>query len=131
MNQSSQHKKYALFIGRYQTLHEGHKYLFRTKIESGVPVLVGIRNVEIDENNPFTPEDIIKMFYDDAETLSWIDNDQLKLMIIPDIEGVYYGRGVGYKVEHIEAPLEVQQISATKLREQNASSKKEAPSQNS
>jgi hypothetical protein len=39
-----------------------------------------------------------------------------KVIIIPDIEGVYYGRDVGYKVEQIEAPEEIKQISATQVR---------------
>ena len=39
-------------------------------------------------------------------------------MIIPDIESVNYGRGVGYSViEHIP-PSDVSEISATKIREQ-------------
>ncbi len=33
-----------------------------------------------------------------------------------DIEGFYYGRDVGYKVEQIHAPKEIQEISATKIR---------------
>ena len=118
MTQNQQQKKYALFIGRYQTLHEGHKYLFRTKINAGTPVLVGIRDVPTDNKNPFTAGEVLKMFYEDLETFKWIQSEILKVIIIPDIEGVYYGRDVGYKVEKIEVPDEIKQISATKLREQ-------------
>jgi hypothetical protein len=39
-------------------------------------------------------------------------------MVLPDIEGVYYGRDVGYKVEQLQAPSEIQQISATKIRKE-------------
>lgn len=39
-------------------------------------------------------------------------------MIIPDIDSVNYGRGVGYDIiEHIP-PTEIHDISATKIREQ-------------
>jgi hypothetical protein len=39
-------------------------------------------------------------------------------MVIPDIQSVNYGRGVGYQViEHIP-PSEISEISATKIREQ-------------
>jgi hypothetical protein len=39
-------------------------------------------------------------------------------MIIPDIESVNFGRGVGYDIiEHIP-PQEVGEISATKIREE-------------
>jgi hypothetical protein len=38
-------------------------------------------------------------------------------MIIPDIESINFGRGVGYDIiEHIP-PQEISEISATKIRE--------------
>ena len=58
------------------------------------------------------------MFTKDEECLGWISDGMLKLMVIPDIEGVYYGRDVGYKVEQLSVPEEVASISATKIREQ-------------
>ena len=58
------------------------------------------------------------MFTKDEECLGWISDGMLKLMVIPDIEGVYYGRDVGYKVEQLSVPEEVAAISATKIREQ-------------
>ena len=123
MTLSNVQKKYALFIGRYQTLHQGHKYLFRKKIEEGVPVLVAIRDVPKDEKNPFSANQVMEMFYNDEETFKWITSDQMKVIIIPDIEGVYYGRDVGYKVEQLQVPADIAAISATKLREQNKNQK--------
>jgi hypothetical protein len=39
-------------------------------------------------------------------------------MIIPDIDSVNYGRGVGYRIiEHIP-PTDIEKISATKIRKQ-------------
>jgi hypothetical protein len=39
-------------------------------------------------------------------------------MVIPDVESVNFGRGVGYDIiEHLP-PTEVSEISATKIREQ-------------
>lgn len=118
MTSNSQHRKYALFIGRYQTLHEGHKYLFRKKIEEGVPVLVAIREVPIDEKNPYTPTQVMDMFIADDECQEWFKRGVMALMVIPDIDGVYYGRDVGYKIEQLEVPIDIAQISATKIREQ-------------
>jgi phosphopantetheine adenylyltransferase len=118
MNQKNVAKKYALFIGRYQTLHEGHKYLFRKKIEQGVPVLVAIREVPLDERNPYKVTDVMEMFYRDDETLDWINSQMMKMIVIPDIEGVYYGRDVGYNVEQLAVPPEVASISATAIREE-------------
>jgi FAD synthase len=111
-------KKYALFIGRYQSLHEGHKYLFRKKISEGIPVLVAIRDVPTDQKNPFTAQQVMNMFTQDTETFGWISEGMMKVTITEDIEGVYYGRDVGYKVEQLSVPPEIAEISATKIREQ-------------
>ena len=43
---------------------------------------------------------------------------RVKVMIIPDICSIEFGRGVGYDiVEHVP-PIEIADISATKIREQ-------------
>ncbi len=118
MESTNVSKKYALFIGRYQSLHEGHKYLFRKKITEGIPVLIGIRDVPTDQKNPFTAQQVMTMFTQDQETFGWISEGMMKVMVIPDIEGVYYGRDVGYKVEQLSVPPEIAEISATKIREQ-------------
>ena len=54
----------------------------------------------------------------EKELEDYILNNQVKVIVIPDIEGVYYGRDVGYKVEQIQAPAEIQAISATKIRKE-------------
>jgi len=118
MESKNASKKYCLFIGRYQALHEGHKYLFRSKISEGLPVLIAIRDVATDEKNPFNPNQVIDMFLADNECREWMNDGMLKLMVIPDIEGVYYGRDVGYKIEQLTVPEEVAAISATKIRAQ-------------
>lgn len=58
------------------------------------------------------------MFLADDECRLWMNDGMLKIMVIPDIEGVYYGRDVGYKIEQLTVPEEVAAISATKIREQ-------------
>ena len=45
-----------------------------------------------------------------------IQEGRIKIIIIPDIESVNYGRGVGYDViEHVP-PSDIKEISATKIR---------------
>jgi nicotinamide mononucleotide adenylyltransferase len=109
-------KKYAMFVGRYQPLHDGHKYLFIKKIEEGIPVLIAIRDVPTDEKNPFTAQQVLENV--STQLIEHIKSGMLKVMIIPDIEGVYYGRDVGYKVEQIEVPDHIKEISATKIRKE-------------
>ena len=62
-------KKYALFVGRYQALHEGHKYLFRKKIEEGIPVFVWVRDVPKDDKNPFNQQQVMEFLSSRTMTL--------------------------------------------------------------
>ena len=80
--------------------------------------MIGIRDVPSDEKNPFTAQQVMTMFTQDKETFGWISEGMMKVIVIPDIEGVYYGRDVGYKVEQLSVPPEIAEISATKIREQ-------------
>ena len=41
---------------------------------------------------------------------------RFKIMLVPNITNICYGRGVGYKFEEIELSKEIQEISATKIR---------------
>lgn len=109
-------EQWSLFIGRWQPLHEGHKQLFRQVIDEGGKVCVAIREVEPDEKNPFTPHQIMLNVADQMkQEIEW---GRLKVITIPDICSVEFGRGVGYDIiEHIP-PQEVAEISATKIREQ-------------
>ena len=46
-------------------------------------------------------------------------NDHVKVIVIPDIESVNYGRGVGYEINEYEPPSDsgAMFISATRIRE--------------
>ena len=52
------------------------------------------------------------------ELADLIDEGRVRVMIIPDIESVNFGRGVGYDIIEHEPPTDVKEISATKIREQ-------------
>jgi len=41
----------------------------------------------------------------------------VKIIPIPDIESVNYGRGVGYEINEYVPPKDIGKISATKIRE--------------
>jgi nicotinamide mononucleotide adenylyltransferase len=108
--------QWSLFIGRWQPLHSGHKELFRQVINEGGKVCVAIRDGEVNEKNPFSPLHVMSNIFD--EMREEVEAGKLKVIIIPDICSVEFGRGVGYDIiEHIP-PTEVAEISATKIREQ-------------
>ena len=45
------------------------------------------------------------------------EEEDVKVAIIPDIESVNYGRGVGYEVNEHVPPQNISRISATSIRE--------------
>jgi cytidyltransferase-like protein len=112
---SKKEGQYAMFVGRFQPLHQAHKDLFKRALEEGKRVLICIRDGEINDKNPFSAKQVkenIEMNY-----ASFFAKDEVKVIIIPDICSVEFGRGVGYDIiEHIP-PTEIAEISATKIRE--------------
>ncbi len=111
---TSSKKKYALFIGRWQNWHKGHEWLIRQQFDKGKNVWVAIRDVEVDENNPKSAQQIYTELVNELFVL--IGTGRLMISVIPDIESVNYGRGVGYEVIYHEPPNEVGAISGTKIR---------------
>jgi phosphopantetheine adenylyltransferase len=107
-------KKYALFIGRWQNWHKGHEWLIRQQYDQGKNVWLAIRDVEVDENNPKSAQQIYTELIN--ELFIMVGSGRLMISVIPDIESVNYGRGVGYDVIYHEPPTEVGKISGTKIR---------------
>jgi adenylylsulfate kinase len=108
--------QYAMFIGRWQPLHESHQALFQEALNEGKNLLICIRDGEVNERNPFTPEEVKKNIENTYALL--VNSGIMKVMIIPDIESVNFGRGVGYDIVEYVPPTEISDVSATKIREQ-------------
>jgi len=107
--------KYSMFIGRWQPWHHGHQWLIDQRLKEGKNVLICIRDVDKDDSNPFDPKEVEKNLNESLKR--WISTGRIKVMIIPDIESINYGRGVGYEIiEHVP-PVDIHKISATKIRE--------------
>ena len=107
-------KKYAMYVGRWQNWHKGHEWLINQQLEKGKDIWVAIRNVPTDENNPKTAQQVM---VDLAEEPFFMKNShKIQISIIPDIESINYGRGVGYDVIYHEPPEDVAKISGTSIR---------------
>jgi phosphopantetheine adenylyltransferase len=107
-------KKYAMYVGRWQNWHKGHEWLLNQQLEKGKDIWLAIRNVSTDENNPKTAQQVM---IDLSEEPFFRENSQrINISIIPDIESINYGRGVGYDVIYHEPPEEVSKISGTSIR---------------
>ena len=72
-----------------------------------------VRDQEITESNPFTFEQI----KENIEKALIDFQGKYDIIKVPNITNICYGRGVGYKIEEIVLPKEIQEISATKIRE--------------
>jgi nicotinamide mononucleotide adenylyltransferase len=106
---------FSMFLGRWQPLHEGHKELFNQEFSLGKNVCIMIREMDKDSKNPFSPEDVMKNIMD--EFRDFYDSGRLKILIVPNITSINFGRSVGYDIiEHVP-PQNVAEISATKIRE--------------
>jgi nicotinamide mononucleotide adenylyltransferase len=111
---SSNVVKYSMFIGRWQPWHAGHRWLIDQRLNEGKRVLLAIRDVEPDERNPWSAFQVAMNLEEELSEL--MTEGKVRLIIIPDIESVNIGRGVGYDIiEHIP-PEEVKEISATAVR---------------
>ena len=107
-------KQYSLFIGRWQPWHQGHRWLIDQRLNEDKNVCIAIRDVETSEDQPWSAKDIKSNIKYELRDL--IKEGRIKVIIIPDIESVNYGRGVGYDVIEHEPPEQIKRISATDIR---------------
>lgn len=106
-------ERYALFIGRWQPLHNGHDHIIRQALNAGKKVLIAVRDTPISEANPFDVYDRCTMIHKYYATEY---PGMVKVIEIPDIESINIGRKAGYKVDFYHGPKEVEGISATEIR---------------
>lgn len=108
----NENKKYAVFIGKFQPYHNGHIELINQKLNQNVPVLIMVRDVVPDKKNPFTAEQsaaMIKKYHKHK-------GDDVKVMIIPDIESFNFSRNVGYEINEFIPPKGLGWVNANTIR---------------
>ena len=106
-------KPTAQMLGRWQPFHNGHYELFKEIVKITGQVCIQIRDVQGVDDNPFNFETVKKNI---EEKLNSEFEGRFKIMLVPNITNISYGRGVGYKIEEVVLPEEIQKISATKIR---------------
>ena len=104
----------ALMIGRFQPFHAGHKALFLKALEKHGQVCIAIRDMPQDSKNPFTAYEVLQNIKNELIEYA----GKFEVIILPNIVDVVYGRDVGWTVSKIDLPPEIEEISATKIREQ-------------
>ena len=102
-------------LGRWQPFHDGHYALFEKIIIKTGQVCIQVRDVQGVEDNPF---DFETVKYEITQRLEPNFKNRFKVILVPNISNICYGRGVGYKIEEIVLSEEIQKISATKIRKE-------------
>ena len=87
--------------------------MFKEIIKKTGQVCIQIRDVQGVDDNPFDFETVKKNIED---KLNPEFEGRFKIMLVPNVTNICYGRGVGYKIEEIVLPEEIQKISATSIR---------------
>jgi adenylylsulfate kinase-like enzyme len=102
----------SLFIGRWAPFHEGHQALIETVLATSKPVVIAIRDTEPSTNNPYSTSERWAKIQDALH--KW--GNLVRIIVIPDIDEVCYGRDVGYGIRKIELTEDIHEISGTKKR---------------
>ena len=105
-------KPTAQMLGRWQPWHAGHQKLFEEILKKTGQVNIMVRDVQGVDDNPFNFETVKKNILEALKDYQ----GRIKVTLVPNITNICYGRGVGYKIEEIVMPEEIQKISATKIR---------------
>lgn len=103
----------TLMLGRYQPWHEGHQALKAEAHKRTDQVLIGVRNTHgTSEKDPLPYQEVVEYIRRSNE------KDNSLIMKLPNITNIVYGRDVGYKIEHVDLPADIQAISATQKRKE-------------
>lgn len=103
----------ALFVGRYQPFHEGHRALVIEGLNRVGQVCVAVRDTGgIDANNPLGFEDVRARIEHSLREYE----GRFCVVPVPNVTHVFYGRDVGYVIEKIELDMALQAVSATNMR---------------
>lgn len=103
----------ALFIGRYQPFHDGHRALIAEGLKRVGQVCIAVRNTAgIDDKNPFDFEYVRSRIEHGLREFE----GRFIVIPLPNITNVFYGRDVGYTVERIDLDASIEAISATEAR---------------
>ncbi|HYJ29956.1 MAG TPA: adenylyl-sulfate kinase [Allosphingosinicella sp.] len=106
-------KPTALFVGRYQPFHDGHRNLILEGLRRVGQVCVAVRDTAgTGEKDPFAFE------YVKARIEGALKEHAGRFVVVPlpNVTAIFYGRDVGYQVERIDLDEALAEISATEIR---------------
>lgn len=106
-------KKCAIYIGRFQPFHQGHKNIIIKAIKKYGQVAILVMNSHgIGKKNPFNYYQVVRKIRSNLKEYK----NSFVVIKIPPIFSAIYGRKVGYKFEKIKLSKKLESMSATKIR---------------
>ena len=96
-------------LGRFQPWHQGHTELFKRAHAKTGQVVIMVRDTGEENHNRQ------QMVYD-IEMSGYKLGKDFVVMDVPNIVNITYGRDVGYKIEQEHLGEEIENISATDIR---------------
>lgn len=103
----------ALFVGRYQPFHDGHRNLIIEGLNRIGQACIAVRDTGgTSGDNPFAFE------YVKARIETSLRDHVGRFIVVPlpNIAAIFYGRDVGYQVERIDLDASLTAVSATGIR---------------
>tara|TARA_B100000427_G_C15044364_1_gene392624 strand:+ start:100 stop:465 length:366 start_codon:yes stop_codon:yes gene_type:complete len=106
-------KKTAIYIGRFQPFHLGHKKLFLKALKASHQVCILVMDShKINNKNPYSFSIVKKKINDSLKDFK----NKYIIIKIPVVGTLVYGRKVGYKIKKINLSQDIEKISATNIR---------------
>tara|TARA_B100001964_G_C14004885_1_gene496681 strand:- start:201 stop:566 length:366 start_codon:yes stop_codon:yes gene_type:complete len=106
-------RKTAIYIGRFQPFHRGHKQIFLKALKENKQVAILVMDsFNVNSKNPFKFNYVKKKIFNELNEY----RKNFVIIKIPVVSEVVYGRKVGYKIRKIKLSKEIEKISATKIR---------------
>ena len=106
-------KKTAIYIGRFQPIHDGHFEIIKKAIKKNGQIAILIMDsYRINKKNPFNFDQVKRRVHNKL-----IDyKGKYQIIKIPVVSEFIYGRSVGYKINKYKIGKNLEKISATKIR---------------
>ena len=102
-------------LGRFQPWHKGHTALFKDALKKTGQVVIMLRTTYTDSDNPYSIEDRVMQIVEKLAVEN-ITTESFTIISVPNITNICYGRDVGYKIEKIRFNADIENITATRIR---------------